>query len=90
MNLMPAIALKRMQSMRLMMLLLLLSVVTLVTLLTWKKGESNPGPGLWLADLTSASIAVEASRDQVERTCGQVPRLATARALLKTRLAARS
>ena len=57
-----------MQSMRLMMLLLLLSVVTLVTLLTWKKGESNPGPGLWLADLTSASIAVEASRDQVERT----------------------
>ncbi len=71
MNLMPAIALERMQSMRLMMLLLLLSVVTVVTLLTWKKGESNPGPGLWLADLTSASIAVEASRDQVERTCAK-------------------
>ena len=63
------VAPKRLLSMR-FMLLLLLFAVTLVTFLIWKKGESSPEPKLWLADLTSASIASEASREQVDRTCG--------------------
>jgi len=48
----------------------LLSLFVLAASLTWRTRESRPVPPPWVADLASVSAGLEASREQVERTCG--------------------
>jgi hypothetical protein len=51
-------------------LLLLLFLIVLAASLAWTTRESRPVSRPWVADLASVQAGIEASREQVERTCG--------------------
>jgi FG-GAP-like repeat len=52
-----------------LLLLLLLSLIVLGVSLAWRTRQSRPASLPLLADLASVAVGIEASREQVDRTC---------------------